>query len=145
PQQHVDHPGCDGDQLQRTVALALASQRRPSLERAEHRTHRRRRYFSHLGSPRGIEGVVFAPVAGEHMAVDLTKSLVEPPLDRPAIHVRWDAKRHRSWWTTANAIGVDRHLPRIEVITAFAVRQPELVQENARARQRLGLTCVHLR
>jgi hypothetical protein len=78
------------------------------------------------------------------VAIHLPEALIEPTLDRSSVDVGRKAERRRAGRTASNAIGIDRHLPGIEVAAAFALGDPQVIEEHARAGERLRLPRLDL-
>src|SRR5580658_10413181 len=78
------------------------------------------------------------------MPIDFTEVVVEPALHRSAINVRRKPQRSRPRRTSADAVGINRHLLRIEMNSAFALGLPQPVQKYAHLGERLTLSRLHL-
>ena len=102
--------------------------------------------ISSASGPEGaVEGIVGAPVAGEHVAVDLLVGRVDPALDRAGVHVRRQAERAVAGLAAADAIGIRALAVGREVDAALARVRPERVQEGPRLGQRGMLARLDLR
>lgn len=144
-QHDIGHRVRDRDQLQRAVAGPLRRQRGPALERAEHRTHGRRRNLLDVGAERRIERIVIAPAAGQHVAIDLAEIRAEPALDGAAVDVRRQPERRRPGRPATNPVRIGGHLVGIEMRARTVRMPPQTVQEHPRLRERRRLARGHLR
>src|SRR5580704_9143397 len=110
PEEYIDHRFGNRNQLQCSISWALAGERGPALEGAEHRAHRRRFHFLHLRAEGRGEGAVLPPVTREHVAIHLAEIFVEPALDRSSVYVRRKPERRRTGRSASDTIGISRRL-----------------------------------
>ena len=117
-QQDIRHAVGHRHQFQGAAVRALRRQRSPTLEGAENRGIGGRWDFAHFGAAVTVERVVFAPVAVEHVAVNVAEIFIQPAFDGAAVHMGRQAQRFGTRRAAAHAVGIRDDVVGIEMLFA---------------------------